>query len=148
MICPNQTAREDILQETNRVLLQKREDFRLGTNFGAWARRIAQMQFMSFLKQRKTKAWLSFDSELIQFLATSADGEQEDLAFRRKELLSVCMQELEENDRTLIKLKYEQQLSLREISKLTGRSEGGLKQTFMRIRRSLGVCVERKLAAG
>lgn len=147
IICPNQLAREDILQETNRVLLQKRDKFTIGTNFGAWARRIAQLQLMSYLKQRKSKSWLSFDSELVQLLAGTVE-EHDDPADRIKEMLSACLLELSEADRVLIKLKYEQELSLREINKLTGRSEGGIKQALFRIRKSLGDCIQRKMIAG
>ena len=147
LICPNQTAREDILQETNRVLLQKRNEFELGTNFGAWARKIAHFQLLSHLKHRKTKSWLFFDSELIHLLARTAE-EVDELADRRKNKLSDCLAALSETDRALIKLKYEQELSLREISNLTGRSEGGLKQAFLRIRKSLGNCINRKMMDG
>lgn len=127
------------------MLLLKRAEFQLGTNFAAWARKIAQLQVMSFLKQRKSKSWLCFDSELVQLLAGSVEKDEVDLAEQRKKMLSACVLELTENDRALIKMKYEQQLSLREISQATGRSEGGLKQAYFRIRKSLGDCIERKM---
>lgn len=147
LICPNQSAREDILQETNRVLLQKRSNFQLGTNFGAWARKIARLQYMSYLKQRKTKSLLCFDSDLVQVLAKTVEKEGEDLAQQRMEVLPKCLLALDVADRELVKLKYEQQLSLKTISEITGRSEGGLKQAYMRLRKSLGECIDRKLAA-
>jgi len=40
--------------------------------------------------------------------------------------------------------KYELQQSNKEISEKIGRSEGGLKQAFLRIRRLLRECIERK----
>ncbi|MEM7454581.1 MAG: sigma-70 family RNA polymerase sigma factor [Planctomycetota bacterium] len=148
IICPDQTAREELLQDTNRVLLQKRLDFQLGTNFSAWARRIARFQYLSYLKRHKKKSWLSFNSELVQLLARTIEEEQESLADQRKVFLSTCIAELVQKDQLLVELKYQRQLPLSKISSLTGRSVGGLKQAFLRIRKSLGACIERKLLAG
>lgn len=143
VICPNHFAAEDILQETNRVLWEKRDDFQPGTNFLAWARTIARFQTMSFLKNRKSKSWLSFDSDLVSSLAKTVEL-RDDQKQLREDSLNYCVAALPQSDKELIRLRYEMQLSLKQISKKTGRTEGGLKQAFMRIRQALRECVELK----
>lgn len=143
VICPNRSAVEDILQETNRVLWEKRSQFEIGTNFLAWARRIAQFQTMSFLKKNSSKSWLFFDSDLVQSLAKSFH-ERDELASNRTHNLSKCIELLSDSDKELIRLRYELQLSLKEISAKCQRTEGALKQAFLRIRNSLRECVERE----
>ena len=69
VICPNRDAVDDILQDTSRVIWEKRHEFESGTNFGAWARRIAQIQTMSYLKSSQRKSWFQFDTELVGVLA-------------------------------------------------------------------------------
>ena len=144
VICPNHSAMEDILQETNRVLWQKREEFQAGTNFIAWARTVAQFQTMSYLKKRKSKSWLCFDSDLVRTLADAHIQREEDQRSKSASRLSDCLGKLSQADRELVAMRYERQMSLREVSETTGRTEGALKQTFMRIRKLLRECIERK----
>ncbi|MCG8651066.1 MAG: sigma-70 family RNA polymerase sigma factor [Pirellulales bacterium] len=145
-ICPDHSSVEDILQETNRVLWEKRTDFQLGTNFLAWARKIAQFQTMSFLKTSKRKSWLRFDSELVQALAEMIET-QDKQRNQRAEALKHCLSQLSETDTALIQWRYKEQLSVRQISLLTSRSEGALKQVYLRIRNQLRLCLERKILA-
>ncbi|QEG24865.1 sigma-70 family RNA polymerase sigma factor [Mariniblastus fucicola] len=145
-IYPNHDAAEDILQETNKIIWTKRDEFQPGSNFLAWARTIAKFQTLSYLKTRNSKSWLHFDSNVVYELARKLE-DRDSLIEGRKTYLEQCMSLLAEKDQELVLRKYELQETNREISRETGRSEGGLKQAFLRIRRLLRVCVERKEAA-
>lgn len=142
-IYPNLDAADDILQETNKVIWVKRDNFQPGTNFVAWARTIAKFQTLSFLKNRNSKSWLHFDSDLVLDLAKKMD-ERESLLEGRKTYLEECMSSLADKDQELVLRKYELKETNREMSRETGRSEGGLNQSFLRIRRLLRDCVNRK----
>lgn len=142
MICPNRTYIDDILQETNRVLWEKRMDFQPGTNFLAWARKIAKYQTMSFQTTSQRSAWLRFDSELVHTLAEIIEAQKGNPSSRIK-ALNRCVSRLSEADQALIQMRYESQLSLSQISDATSRSEGALKQVFLRIRGQLKQCIER-----
>jgi len=76
-ICPNHAAADDIQQETNRVLGEKRHQFELGTNFSDWCRKIAHFQTLNYLKQNKRKSCLRFDSDLVQVLARELEERDE-----------------------------------------------------------------------
>ena len=47
---PDQAS--EVLQETNLVLWQKAEQFEIGTNFMAWALKVARFQVMAFRKKQ------------------------------------------------------------------------------------------------
>lgn len=145
-IYPNHGATEDILQETNSVIWSKREEFRADSNFMAWAKTIAKFQTLSYLKSRNHKSWLHFDSELVRELAYQVE-ELDALQAHREAQLRECLKSLNEKDSELVFRRYVQKQSLREISQETGRSEGGLKQAFMRIRQILRICIQRKTAS-
>jgi DNA-directed RNA polymerase specialized sigma24 family protein len=55
-VCGDLHDARDVLLETNLVLWQKIGEFEPGSNFGAWARKIAYFQALAFLRDRKRKA--------------------------------------------------------------------------------------------
>jgi RNA polymerase sigma-70 factor, ECF subfamily len=63
-LVPNVTDTDDLLQETNLVLWNKRLDFKLGTNFSAWACRIAYFNVQNFLRSKVHKHAF-FSEELL-----------------------------------------------------------------------------------
>lgn len=142
-ICPNHDAVDDILQETNRVLWEKRASFEQGTNFVAWARVVARFQTMSFLKTRAGKSWLRFDSDLVDSLCQDNETQHDHVLEKRTTGLKECMRKLSAEDREFLEYRYEHQLSLKRISKQTSRSEGSLKQVYLRIRNKLKECIDR-----
>lgn len=145
-IYPNHDAAEDILQETNRIIWTKRDEFEEGSNFLAWARTIAKFQTLSYLKTRKSKSWLHFDSDLVQDLARKLE-QRDSLMEGRKTFLKQCINSLDDKDQELVLRKYQLKETNKQIGEQIGRSEGGLKQAFLRIRRLLRECVQRKEAA-
>lgn len=144
---PDHSAVDDVRQETNRVLWEKRDQFELGTNFPAWARKIAHFQTLSHLKRVKRKSWLRFDSELVHTLAEDFE-EREDQRENRAMAMKECRQLLSTEDQKLLNMRYDLSLSHRQISARTGRSEGALKQVFLRIRNQLRECINRKTKPG
>ena len=52
-VLPNRTDVDDLLQETNLVLWREFESFEIGTNFTAWAYRIAHNQVLAWRKPVK-----------------------------------------------------------------------------------------------
>jgi len=144
-IHPDRNAAEDILQEANMVLWRRMDDFEHGTNFQAWAFRIAYFQTMRYLKTRKRKSWLCFDDDLLDILSEDAE-EQLDGFLDKRDALRKCITKLSNEDTKLLRYRYEGEHSLAEISEVSGRTEGALKQVFLRLRRSLKSCIEKALA--
>ena len=144
-IHPDRNAAEDILQEANLILWKRMGDFEMGTNFQAWAYKIAYFQTMRYLKPKKRKSWLCYDDELLDILNEDT-LERFDNFLDKRDALRKCISELKPDDAALLNIRYEHNASLAEISKITGRSEGALKQVFLRIRRTLKAGIEKYMS--
>ena len=118
-LVPSLADADDILQETNLVLWSKQAEFTHGTDFRAWAFRIARYQMMAYRK-RQSLDRLVFGEELIHRLARLAEGRDEMLDEKR-ELLIGCLQQLNDLQRQLLDDHYGDRLSGREIAEKTGR---------------------------
>ncbi len=147
-IAPGASA-DDILQETNIVLWEKADDFEIGTNFKAFAFRIAHFKTLEALRFEKRRRWLRFDSDLLDTIAErhiqkASDDSATDL---RQDSLRQCLAKLADDDRSLIHSRYTSGLDLRSLSEQTGRTVGALQQVFFRIRNALKSCIERQALA-
>lgn len=143
-IHPNRTAAEDILQETNLVLWKRIDDLNEGASFQAWAFRIAYFQTMRYLKTRKRQSWLIFDDEMTEDIAEEAEKRMSGFEDKRHALRQ-CMAKLRGGDLTMLRLRYEDNTTLKEIGSQLDRSEGALKQVYLRIRRTLKQCIQNRL---
>lgn len=139
------TDAEDVLQETNLVLWQKSAEFQPGTNFLAWAFRVAQFQVMAFRK-KKQRAREHFDAELIALLADEAQQRLQQFDARHQAMLD-CMQRLPDEQRRLIAQRYQPGGSVKEMAIQCGRKPNAVSEALRRIREALRRCIERKLAA-
>ena len=67
-LLPDRTAAQDVLQEVNVTAWQKRADFQPGTNFFAWASKIAYFHVLSH-RRKMSRDRLVFDEEVLDYLA-------------------------------------------------------------------------------
>lgn len=143
-LVPRLSDADDILQETNLVLWAKQASYTPGTDFRAWAFRIARFQVMAFRKRQSLNR-LVFNDELVDRLAENAQT-REDHLLGKRELLADCLKKLSDFQRQLLAERYGNQLSGREIAEKTGRNVDAIFQTLHRARESLMHCVERSLS--
>jgi RNA polymerase sigma-70 factor (ECF subfamily) len=138
---PRSSAADDILQETNLVMWQKIDTYQPGTNFNAWAYKIAYFQTLAYMKKMKRQSWLQFDTELLDLLAAEAEVEcdgydDESIVLRQ------CIEKLSDSDKQFVKKRYYDEMPLKQIAENVGRSVGALKQVMFRIRGTLKVCIQ------
>lgn len=143
---PNRVDAEDILQETNVVLWQKISEFELGTNFRAWAFKVAYFQVLAHRQRVQRRPVLELDEPLLECLAADAVQVFEDLEGRRR-ALKICVNKLARSDAEILQSHYEREQPLAEIAKAIGRSPGAIKQVLLRIRRALRLCISRQMAS-
>ena len=135
---------QDVLQETNVVLWRKSDEYAPGTNFGAWACRVAFYQVLAFRRDRARDRHL-FDDRLLGTLAEKAEVQGADLA-GRQQALRRCLDELQPRQRDVIRLRYEPGGSLQAIAKAQGRTVRAVESALYRIRHALFDCINRRLA--
>jgi RNA polymerase sigma-70 factor (ECF subfamily) len=140
----NPTDVEEIWQETNLILWRKFDEFELGTNFIAWARRIAYFEIRAF-QAKSRRSGLQFSEQFVEALSTEAELAR-DLEEERLLALRLCMTKLSRQDETLIRLRYSPGASGESVAAACGRSVRSVYKAMTRIRQALLECVRRRLA--
>ncbi len=134
---------KDLLQETNLVIWRKASEFRWGTDFGAWSRRIAHFCVLSDQRDAK-RSPIVFGEELIQTLAADHDKHSQE-ADERRDRLEECLVKLPDTQRATIHARYVDGLSVSEIAQQQGKSQNATSALLYRIRLALLDCVARKV---
>lgn len=134
----------DILQETNLVLWDKREEFKEGTNFNAWAHTVARFQVMAFLRDKSREPLSLLTPEIFEKLEAETKPELDSHEARLK-ALSKCLTELAPAASKIVRWHYEEKLSLKRISDQLSMTANAVKQALFRARRTLQHCVESSL---
>jgi RNA polymerase sigma-70 factor (ECF subfamily) len=143
-LMPGTDGVDDVLQETNLVLWEKRKTFKAGTNFRAWACQIARFKVMGHRRKLANLGFQLFDDELAEQLAEECEAEPEELA-ARMEALKKCLTRLKESERQLIEHRYLSDSNLDKFSEKSGRSVDSLRVTLFRIRAGLKKCITGEL---
>ena len=132
------TDADDILQSVNMVLWSKIDEFTPGTNFGAWAYRIAFYEVLAFRKRAASPGQLMFSSELMQTIADeqSADIESQRLEGRRQ-ALDNCLDKLRQRDRNLLARRYYAGSTVKELAREASRPLNSVYRSLERVRMTL-----------
>src|SRR4051812_22962896 len=134
----------DVLQEVSMVLWRRFDTFELGTNFFAWACKIARFQVMK-ARERQGRSTRLFDNSLLEKLA--ADAADENVVWQVPlQALENCLTKLSEIDRSLIRRRYQPGMTVQQIAADHGRSANALSKSLSRIRRVMLDCIDRTMA--
>jgi RNA polymerase sigma-70 factor, ECF subfamily len=136
---------EDVFQQTTLVLWRKFDDFVIGTNFAAWATRVAHLTARDFVRSRRRHV-PSFSDELLESIASAYRPRGPDFSAMRLEALGRCVEKLSRRDRRLVVRCYSRGRQFSEIAKAEGRSVTAIYQAICRIRKNLYRCVDRAMA--
>jgi RNA polymerase sigma-70 factor (ECF subfamily) len=134
---------EEIIQNTNLVMWREFQQFQLGTNFSAWACRIAFHQVLAWRKSRQRDR-LQFSDEFIHALAQEI-RDHDDID-ERICVLARCMEKLPPTQRELIRLRYSEGESIETVAQTVNRTVEATYRALSRIRQSLYECVTRHMA--
>lgn len=130
---------KDVLQETNVTLLKKSRDFTPGTNFTAWAFRVAFFEVLTW-RRRHGREKIHFDNALVDSLANAVE-ENAPRYEDRLEALQFCIGELPERQREVIELRYLKTRSVQSIAADLGFKANAVSQLLHRARTNLLKCI-------
>ncbi|MEP2775313.1 MAG: sigma-70 family RNA polymerase sigma factor [Luteolibacter sp.] len=136
---------QDVTQEVNLLLWEKRDQFEIGTNFRAWAFTIARYQVLGYLRQVRKEGKVMFSHDLVEQLA----GEwQEDPAEHEKQLLALecCLEKLPPADLDLVRSRYTSHGGVERLAEKLGQSAGNMRLKLFRLRAALKRCLEQEIA--
>ncbi len=135
---------EDLLQEVTSLLWTKFDSFELGTDFGAWAMKVARFKVLEW-RRAQSKAALPIGDELLLELAQKAEQAQQDAGLGRLEALEGCVASLPEKDQHLIQQRYTEHIAVSRIADQMGKKRDTIYKALAKIHGTLQRCVESKL---
>jgi RNA polymerase sigma-70 factor, ECF subfamily len=136
----------DVLQQTNLVLWRDAERFNEGTNFYAWASRVAYFQVLDH-RDRMQRDRLRFSHDLLDQLTRELHSES-DSEGARLVAMRQCVEQLPVDQRDLLGRRYRHGESVSTISASTGRTHASIANVLYRIRVTLMHCIEHRISTG
>jgi RNA polymerase sigma-70 factor (ECF subfamily) len=132
---------EDVLSETTVTLWREFGNFEPGTNFLAWARRIAHLRVLEHYRTRSRR----LPDEVLKALVAEMERRETE-ADPRLSFLAECRQKLTQSDENLLERRYDDNLQVQELATQLGRPVNSVSKSLGRIRRALLECIQRKMA--
>jgi RNA polymerase sigma-70 factor (ECF subfamily) len=137
---------EEIVQEANLVLWREFDHFQPGTNFAAWACKVAFHQVLAWRK-RQQRDRLEFSPQFLEAVADEGIRAGEVLE-ERFQMLAQCIDKLPSFQRDLLRLRYTEGLAIEVVARQVDRSVDAVYRALSRIRHTLHACVTRGLLEG
>lgn len=136
---------DDILQETNIFLWERKSEFTAGSNFKAWAFKIAYFKSMANRRDNIRRGEVVFSEAIAQRISTEASSffntrPDTITALRR------CLGKLSPDQLKIVNIKYQQEKSLSSFALQAGKSIDAIHKSISRIRRTLKLCIEKQLS--
>ena len=132
---------EEVLQEVAVVVCDQWEDFRPGTNFGAWAARIARNKVFNLSRASRRELLLS--PEAIEAVGRAAESEPEGSSL---DAVRNCLDGVTARIRSILTMRYREGMSGAEIARRTKTTVTAVHMALSRARSVLARCVETRLA--
>ncbi len=143
---PDFHAVQDIIQKVAMIAFQKKEQYdSRRTTFGDWIRRIARYQILHYIRD-KTRNRHVFDSTTLAKLSVVLESKGTEID-ERVSMLELCLSQLQERARQLLKMRYGESLPPTQISELMHTSANTVNVKLSRIRRTLYECVSKRMLA-
>jgi RNA polymerase sigma-70 factor, ECF subfamily len=134
---------DEILQETNLRLWEEFDRFEPGTDFAAWAIRVAHYQVLTW-RRKRDRSRLIFDEATIQTISRE-DQSAVRACDQREQALMACLDTLTARNRDLIQRCYAGKHTIRRVAEELNRSAVSVYKSVQRIRLSLHRCIEQRL---
>lgn len=134
---------DDILQETNIFLWEKKNDFEVGSNFKAWAFKVAYFKAMASRRDSIRRGEVVFSEDIAQRISSEANS----YFSSRPDTINamrICLGKLSTDHLKLINVKYQQGKCLSSFALQTGKSVDAIHKSISRIRRSLRACIDKQ----
>lgn len=139
----NSDIARDLLQETNKTILEKVSDYTPGSSFTAWASRIAFFKVLSYRRDSQRESML-FSVEKLREISQKTLSKNNDYD-RRLDPLFHCIEQLPDDKQKLLKQRYEEELTLEELASFWGRTYNATAALLYRVRLTLMDCVNKSL---
>jgi RNA polymerase sigma-70 factor (ECF subfamily) len=134
---------EDILQEVAQVCAEKFDEYDRQRSFISWAMGIARNRILKYYRTRSRDRIVLSEAvlERLEGALEKLEPEAED----RREALRFCIQKVAGRRRSVLDLRYRDNIRVNEIAEHFGMSPSAVSVMLHRIRTELLECVRRRL---
>jgi RNA polymerase sigma-70 factor (ECF subfamily) len=143
---PSAAEAEELTQDVYFKLWENLHRYRAGSNFMAWAWRVAKNLLIDAhrrSRRERTAAWV--DPEVIDHLPGSDDPHEQTERQQRLKIIAASLRQLEEDLATLILMRDFAGMSYQEIAEALDLPLGTVKSRLNRARIELATAVTRRL---
>lgn len=138
----DRTATENLVQQVFVDAYTHLDQYRLGSDFGAWVRTVARNRLRKELRTaaREDRKLASYREVLAERLRADDDAPDDGEAYRAA--LRGCRERLPDEDAALLRLRYERGQSFEAIAAARGQTPAAVQRMISRIRFRLRLCIE------
>ena len=137
-------AQEDILQEVVAAVLESYDKYDATRPFVGWVLGIARNQVRLY-RRRSLRGRVLFDESTLDFLMDSFSNVRTEEVLKL-EFLPECLDRLNDHERHICELRYEQGLKPSGIAAVLEMTSNTVSKALQRIRSQLRDCIEFKVA--
>ncbi len=120
---------DEVVQEVLLVMYRKLKTFKFGSGLYTWIYRVTSTRSLNYLRKKKLKNLFSTDDEVVRNI--KGGDIVTDLEKKEKlEMIEKFLLKLPPKQREVFIFRNYDDLSYEEISKITGKSVGGLKANY------------------
>jgi RNA polymerase sigma-70 factor (ECF subfamily) len=143
----NMSDAEDIYQQTTLLLWQKFDEFEPNSDFCNWALKIAYYNIKNFQRTARRRHAL-FSDEVMTRVAQFYESQTGRQAEERLDALSHCVRRLPERHQRILRQRYTDGVSIRELAELEGKTEAAMTMLLSRLRKTIFRCVQARFVSG
>ena len=146
-LVPHVHDADDLFQNGMTVMWEKFDQFKLGTNFAAWAIRIMRYKILEYRRNAALAKRVLMEDSLFEALMDHIPAIQDEAA-TRIEALRKCQTLLDDRAKRIIKMRYERNAPVDEIASYLRLSRRQVYHVLGRINSVLLRCMRRTMAEG
>jgi RNA polymerase sigma-70 factor (ECF subfamily) len=143
----NMSDAEDIYQQTTLLMWQKFGEYSPGTDFGSWALKIAYYNIKNFQRSMRRRH-VFFSDAVMEKVAHCYESHSVKAAEERLDALGRCVRRLSEQHQHILKLRYAESISIKELANREGKTEAAMTMLLSRLRKTVFKCVQAHIAPG
>ena len=127
----NHLDADEVTQEVLIVMYRKLNSFNFQSNLFTWVYKIVTTRSLNQIRKRKIKNFFSVDDDENRIDVTSTEDIVKDITNKEKiENVKKVLEKVPAKQRQVFIMRNFEELSYEEISKITGKSVGGLKANY------------------
>lgn len=138
-------AADDLYQQAAMVMTRKRAELSEDAPFPAWSRAVIVNVVRDYRKMKARQRVHVIDDAALDQVAQAFDRIEKQQLSGRRVALRICLNQLQENHREVLKQRYDEGLSIEQLAQRMDKSTGAVENVLYRLRKILADCIERRM---